>query len=227
MYGLNFYAQNAKRAGLLMLVVIAAAAVIPQLVQAHLLNGTKGPVDAFNYDGKLVQHLDVDCGQALECKQTDAKNVFFFSCYYDVGSAECQCSKGDFSRCNVSSSSLDAKQAAAIQNSGGGANKGILGLARSAFAAPGFFFSRFMGLPLLAKLFILAVAAAAVILAFNRLKDSAANNLRTAKDLHEEASVLNEKGEEDKAKALLDKSNYYREKAYEQMQPSIPKIPRI
>ncbi len=219
MSGVNFYAKSAKRACLLMLVAIAVAVVIPQLVQAHLLNGSKGPVDAFNYDEKLVRHLDVDCGMAFECKQTDVKSAFLFNCYYDVKSGECQCSKGGFSNCNVSRSSLSVKEAAAIKASSN--SKGILGLAGSVVAVPKLFFSGFLGLPLLARLFILAVAVAAIVLAFNRLRDSAANNLRTAKDLHEEASELHEKGEEDKAKALLEKSNYHREKAYEQMQSKV------
>ena len=111
------------RLNLLMVFAIAAAAVIPQLAAAHLLDGNRGPVDAFNYDESLVGHLDADCGEAFECRQTDVKGVFFFSCYYDVRSGECQCSKGDSSKCSVARSSLAT---ADIVKGGGG--KGVVSL---------------------------------------------------------------------------------------------------
>lgn len=210
------------RLNLLMVFAIAAAAVIPQLVSAHLLDGSRGPVDAFNYDEGQVGHLDADCGEAFECRQTDVKGVFFFSCYYDVRSGECQCSKGDFSKCSVARSSFSAKEAAAAKGGGG---KGVVSLVGGVVAdAAGLFkfvFAKFAALPLLAKVVVLIIALAAVMFIFSRLRDNAANNLRRAKSLHEEAAALHEKGNEDEAKLRFEKSNYLREKAYGQMQGKV------
>ena len=94
-------------------------------------------------------------------------------------------------------------------------------MAGSIVAVPRLFYRMFLALPLLAKIFVLAVAAVAVIFAFNRLKDSAANNLRAARELHEEATELHESGNEEEAKVVFEKSNYHREKAYEQMQSKV------
>ncbi len=210
------------RLSLLMVFAIAAVAVIPQLTAANLLNGTKGPVDAYNYDEKLVGQLDVECGQVLECRQTDVKGVFFFNCYYDVKSAECQCSKGGFSYCNASRSSLSAKEAAALK---GGSRKDVFGLAGVVAADVvkpfKFVFAKFAALPMFAKLAVLVIAVAAVIFIFSRLKDNAANNLRKAKELHEQASEQHESGNEEEAKLMFEKSNYHREKAYEQMRSKV------
>ncbi len=209
------------RLNLLVIFAIAAAAVIPQLASAHLLTGSRGPVDAFNYDERQVGHLDEDCGEAFECRQTDVKGVFFFSCYYDVRSGECQCSKGDFSKCSVSRSSFGAKEAAAGKG-GGRVSFGLAGAAVANVAKPfKFVFAKFAALPLPAKIAVLLVAAALIIFIFARLRDNAENNLRRAKSLHEEASALHENGSEEEAKLLFEKSNYLREKAYEQMREKV------
>ncbi|MBI2176273.1 hypothetical protein HYU40_02895 [Candidatus Woesearchaeota archaeon] len=203
------------RLDLLVVFAIAAAAVIPQLASAHLLNGNKGPVDAFNYDEAIVGHLNEDCSQAFECRQTDVNGVFFFSCYYDVKSGECQCSKGDFSKCDASRSSLTPKEAASLQ----GRSNGVLGFVGAVAAKPfKLAYVKFAALPLPAKVVVLVIALAAVIFIFSRLRDNAANNLRKAKELHEHASELHEAGNEEEAKLIFEKSSYHREKAYEQMQ---------
>lgn len=201
-----------------MVFAIAAASVIPQLAAANLLNGTRGPVDAYNYDEKLLGQLDAECGQVLECKQTDIKGVFFFNCYYDVKSGECQCSKGSISQCNSSRSSLSAKEVAGIK---GGSN-GVFGVVGAVVTKPmKLAYVKFSALPLLAKVVVLVIAVAVVIFILGRLKDSAANNLRRAKGLHEQASELHEAGNEEEAKLMFEKSNYHREKAYEQMRSKV------
>lgn len=206
------------RLNLLMVFVIAAAAVIPQLASAHLLNGTKGPVDAFNYDETLVGPLNEDCGQALECRQTDVNGVFFFNCYYDVKSGECQCSKGEISQCNASRSSLTTEQAAVLK----GSSNGVLGFVGAVVAKPfKLAYVKFAALPLLAKVVVLVIALAAITFIFSRFRDNAANNLRKARELHEQASGLHESGDEEGAKLLFEKSDYHREKAYEQMQSKV------
>ncbi len=209
------------RLNLLMVFAIAAAAVVPQLVSGHLLNGTRGPVDAFNYDEALVGHLNEDCGRALECRQTDIKGVFFFSCYYDVKSGECQCSKGDFSKCDAARSSLSAGEAASLK----GSSRGVLGLAGAVVvnvAKPvKQAYVKFAALPLVGKAAILVIVAVAVIFILRRLQDSASNSLRKARELHEQASGLHEKGDEEGAKLLFEKSDYHREKAYGQMQSKV------
>lgn len=203
---------------MLMVFAIAAAAVIPQLVSAHLLNGTEGPVDAFNYDETLIGHLNEDCGRAIECRQTDVKGVFFFSCYYDVKSGECQCSKGDFSKCDAARSSLSAKESAAIKGSG----NGVLGFVGAVAAKPfKLAYVKFAALPLLAKVVVLVIALAVLVFILRRLRNNAANNLRKARELHEQASGLHESGDEEGAKLLFEKSDYHREKAYEQMQSKV------
>ncbi|MBI2143386.1 hypothetical protein HYU20_03525 [Candidatus Woesearchaeota archaeon] len=210
------------RLNLLMIFAIATAAVIPQLALAHLLEGTKGPADAFNYDEGQLRHLDDDCGYAFECKQTDVKDVFFFNCYYDLKSGECQCSKGSFSQCGAARSALAAEGKGAAK---GGSGKGVVSLVGAVVAdvAKPFklVYATFAALPLLAKLAVLFMAAAAAIFIFARLRDNAANNLRRAKSLHEKASALHGKGNADEAKLLFEKSNYLREKAYEQMKEKV------
>ncbi len=209
------------RLNLVMVFAIAAVAVVPQLASAHLLNGTKGPVDAFNYDEKLVGHLDEDCGKLLECRQTDAKDVFFFNCYYDVKSGECQCSKGSFSQCNVGSSSLSTREVAAIK----GGSKGVFGMAGAVVANVAkpvkLVYMKFSALPLFAKVLVVVIALAAVIFIFRRFRDNVANNLRKANELHGQASELHEGGNEEEARLKFEKSNYHREKAYEQMQEKV------
>lgn len=86
------------------LVVLLASAV-----QAHLLEGNRGPVDAFNYDESVAAPF------------------------------------------------------------------------KSAFAG-------FFGLPLVAKLTIIAVVVAAAFVIFGRMRNSASNNLRMAASLHEKAN---------------------------------------
>ena len=210
------------RLNLLMIFAIAAAAVIPQLVSAHLLEGNKGTVDAFNYDERQVEHLNEDCGQAFECRQADIKGVFFFNCYYDVRSGECQCSKGSFSQCGVARSALAAGGEGAAK---GGSGKGVVGIVGAVFAdfAKPFklVYATFAALPLLVKIAALIAIAAFVIFIFVRMKDNAANNLRRAKSLHEEASALHEGGNEEEARLRFEKSNYLREKAYEQMKEKV------
>lgn len=204
--------------------VVLTAAVLPEIVLAHLLNGNRGAIDAFNYDEGQLRHLDGDCGYAVECKQTDVKGVFFFSCYYDLRSGECQCSKGSFSQCSVARSALAAEGEGAAKG-GSGKGKGIVSLVGAVVAdvAKPFklVYATFAALPLLAKLAVLFMAAAAAIFIFARLRDNAANNLRRAKFLHEKASALHGKGNEDEAKLLFEKSNYLREKAYEQMKEKV------
>lgn len=196
----------------LIIAVVLTAAVLPEVVLAHLLTGNRGPIDAFNYDERQVDHLNADCKKAIECKQTDIKNIFFFNCYYDVRSGECQCSKGDFSKCDL---------AAANKGSGDG-NKGVVSLIAADAVKPfKFVYAKLAALPLLAKVAVLLVVAAAVIFILARLKDNSKNNLRRAGSLHEEASVLHERGNEDEAKSLFEKSNYLREKAYDQMKEKV------
>lgn len=74
-------------------------------------------------------------------------------------------------------------------------------------------YGAFLGLPLLAKAALAAIAAAALFFLFSRLRDNDSNNLRKARSLHERASSLHEKGQEDEAKLLFEKSDYHREKA--------------
>src|SRR3989338_3529171 len=96
-------------------VVAMASVLLPQLVFGHLLEDSHGELNAFNFDEATVAHLNSDCAYRYECQRSDAKDTFFFSCYYDVKSGECQCSKGQFSSCNVSSSSLDTAKATALK----------------------------------------------------------------------------------------------------------------
>ena len=190
--------------GLLVFVVMAAAfAVLPQLVFAHLLENGKGPVDAFNFDEATASHLNDDCAYKYECQPTYLKDEYFFGCRYDVSSAECQCSKGGLSKCDAGRSSLASAKPSFI--------KGF------PVALVGGVFGKFGKLPFFAKAIVaIAVLVAAVVL-FMRARDNAANNFRRARALHTKASEMHEKGDEDDAKLLFEKSNYHREKAYGQM----------
>lgn len=186
--------------------LVALLAALLPVASAHLLDGNRGPVDAYNYDEVKAAHLNEDCAKAFECQPADAKDAYFYNCAYDVASAECQCSQGGFSRCRVASSSLDP--AVARMRSGGVSS--IAGLVtrpvKSAFAALG-------GMPVAAKLALLAVFVAAAFIVFSRTRDSASNNLRKARSLHERATALHEKGREEEARLLFEKSSYHREKA--------------
>ena len=194
--------------------VFLAAVVLPEAVLAHLLNGNNGPVDAFNYDEGQLKHLDSDCAASFECKPNDVNGVYFYNCYYDVYSSECQCSEGEFSRCNVGKSSLSPSQAASLSKGfGRGFPFTLVGMAVGSVKGA---FEKFGALPILAKIVILLLAAAAVVFIYNRLKDNAANNLRNAAELHDRATSLHEKGDEETARLLFEKANYYREKAFEQ-----------
>ncbi len=194
-------------------VVAMASVLLPQLVFAHLLENSHGELNAFNFDEATVAHLNSDCAYRYECQRSDAKDTFFYSCHYDVQSSECQCSKGAFSGCNVSSSSLDAPAVTALkrQYSGNG----------SVFAFAGGVFGKFGSLPLLAKIVIVAVAIAAVIFVFRRLRGTASRNFRKAESLHAEAAKLHEAGNEEEAKLLFEKAGYYREQAYGQLNQKV------
>lgn len=204
------------------IIVLAAAAVIaaimasvllPQLVLAHLLENSHGPVTAFNYDEETLAHLNKDCSYKYECQPTDIKGEFFFSCYYDAKSGECQCSKGEFSKCDAAKSSLGSAAAAT------GGIGGVFGAVKVTVKVA---FGLFDSFPTLAKAAILAIAAAAVVFAFSRLRNTASNNLRKAGKFHEQATRLHESGDEEGAKLLFERSNYHREKAYEQLQQQNP-----
>ena len=200
--------------------VVAAALVLPQEAVAHILEGNKGPVNAFNYSEGLLQHLNSDCAYSFECQRNDVKNDFLYNCYYDVQSGECQCSKGSFSKCDASKSSLDPATVAGLKgNNGAGAFPLSLigGLAKPVNSLAALITS----LPLAAKIAAGIIALAAVISLFMRLRDTLGNNLRKAKSLHEEATALHEQGQEDEAKLLFEKANYYREHAYEQQQQKV------
>ena len=213
-----FYAEMLKGKGLSSLLIVAvtgmlAAIFLSQLVLAHLLENGKGKINAFNFDEAVVAHLNSDCAYRYECQRNDAKDTFFYKCYYDVHSSECQCSKGTFSSCNVSSSSLDAPRAAALKRQYSG-NGSVLALFGGAFG-------KFSSLPILAKIAIVAIAVAAVIFVFIRLRSTAARNFRMADSLHAEATKLHENGEEEDARLLFEKSNYHRERAYEQLNQKV------
>lgn len=192
-------------------VIAAVVVLLPRPAFAHLLDGNRGPVDAFNYDEEKAAHLDGDCSRAFECKPNDVKGVFFYGCHYDVHSSECQCSEGEFSKCDVSASSLGPKEAARL--SGGGA--GLFAIAGSIAAPVKSVFGAFSGLPLVAKAALAVIAAFALFALFSRMRDNASNNLRKAQSLHERASALHEKGKEEEAKALFEKANFHRERAQE------------
>lgn len=196
-----------------MAVALAAGVLLPQLVLAHLLENSHGELNAFNFDEAAAAHLSSDCAYKYECQRSDAKDTFFYNCYYDVQSSECQCSKGVFSSCNVSSSSLAASTVAALkrQYSGNG----------SVFAFVGGVFGKFGALPLLAKVAIVALAIAAVIFILTRLRDTASKNFRKAESLHAEAARLHESGDAEEAKLLFERAGYYREKAYEQLNQKV------
>lgn len=194
-------------------VAMVVSVLLPQLVLAHLLENSHGELNAFNFDEATAAHLSSDCAYRYECQRSDARDTFFYNCYYDVQSSECQCSKGAFSSCNASSSSLAASTAAALkrQYSGNG----------SVFAFIGGVFGKFGALPLLAKVVIVAVALAAVIFVLTRLRNTASKNFRKAESLHAEAARLHESGNEEEAKLLFEKAGYYREKAYEQLNQKV------
>ncbi len=196
--------------------ILAAAAVLPQNAMAHLLQGSRGPVNAFNYADELLPHLNEDCTYSFECRHNDVKNNFLYNCYYDVQSGECQCSKGDFSKCDAGKSSLGPAELARMKSGGMAAFPLSLveGLAKPVKSLIGWFSS----LPLAAKIAAGVIVLIAVVSLFLRLRNSLGNNLRRANALHEEATVLHEKGQEEEAKLMFEKANYYREHAYEQQQ---------
>lgn len=194
---------------------IAAAVVLPQNAMAHLLQGNKGPINAFNYSEELLQHLNEDCAYSFECRQNDVKNDFLYNCYYDVQSGECQCSKGDFSKCDAGKSSLGPAE---LTRPKGGMAAFPLSLVEGLAKPAKSLFGILSSLPLAAKIAVAVIVLVAVVSLFVRLRNSMGNNLRRANALHEEATALHEKGQEEEAKLLFEKANYYREHAYEQQQ---------
>ena len=183
--------------------LLISLALMPLAAGAQLLTDGKGPVDAYNYNEQQLSELNLECGWQFECKPNDVQGVFFYNCYYDVKSAECQCAEGSLSQCNRTRSSLPAHGGFSLST------RGALGIATGAIASAA-------ALPLLTKIGIGALILAIALLLYLRLRDSADNNLRTAKALHEKASALHEQGQEDEAKLLFEKANYHREKAYQQ-----------
>lgn len=213
-----FSAASFGKRGMLSLLLVAAAAVLvlvllAQSVFSHLLEDGHGSLNAFNFDEATLAHLNSDCAYKYECQRSDAKDTFFYNCYYDAQSSECQCSKGAFSSCSVGSSSLDVPKAAALKRQYSG-NGFVL-------AVVGGFFGKFNSLPILAKIVVVAVAVAAVIFVFRRFRDTASRNFRRAESLHAEAAKLHETGNEEEAKLLFEKAGYYREKAYEQLNQKV------
>ena len=214
----NFYVNSVRKAGsttFFAAAVVAAALVLPQEAVAHLLEGNKGPVNAFNYSEGLLQHLNSDCAHSFECRRNDVKNDFMYNCYYDVQSGECQCSKGSFSKCDASKSSPNPAMAAGLKgnNSASAFPLSLIGgLAKPVKSLVEILNS----LPLAAKIAAGIIALVVVISLFLRLRDTMANNLRKARALHDAATALHEQGQEDEAKLLFEKANYYREHAYEQ-----------
>ena len=216
----NYYVSSIRKASsftFFAAALVATAMVLPQDALAHLLQGNKGPVNAYNYTETLLQHLNSDCTYSFECQHNDVKNDFLYNCYYDVQSSECQCSKGAFSKCDASKSSLDAATAARLK----GANASaafplalVSGLAKPVKSLVGLIVS----LPLAGKIAAGVLVLIAVIALFMRLRDTLNNNIRKARALHDEATALHEQGQEEEAKQLFEKANYYREHAYEQQQ---------
>ncbi len=193
------------------LIVPFVIALVAVPVAFAELNGSKGPVDAYNYDEQKAAQLSVECSQKFECKPTDMNGAFFYGCHYDVISAECQCSSGEFSRCNVTASVLDPWEA----KKAGGSKRAVAGLVLAPFKLA---FSAFGRLPLPARAAIVIGLVAAAIFIFLRTRNTPSNNLRRAQSLHARATALHEKGQEDEARILFEKSNYYREKANGEMQ---------
>ncbi len=63
------------------------------------------------------------------------------------------------------------------------------------------------------KIAILAFLAFLAIIAYLRGRDTAGNNIRRARELHQKAVELHEKGKAEEAAALYKKAAEYREKA--------------
>jgi len=191
----------------LLLAVVALLCVTA--VSAQLQQDGKGPVNAYNYDEVQLANLSRACAYRFECQQGNPQDIFFYNCAYDAKSAQCQCSQGSFSKCNVTKSSLDAKQVVAMRKGGSffsGVFGAVSGFARSAL-------QMIIALPLWAKVAAGAIVLAVVIIFILRKRNTAGNNFRRAQLLHRVASELHEKGEEDRAKLLFEKANYYRELA--------------
>ena len=216
----NYYESSVSKASsftFFAAALVATAMVLPQDALAHLLQGNKGPVNAYNYTEALLQHLNSDCTYAFECQHNDVKNDFLYNCYYDVQSGECQCSKGAFSKCDASKSSLDPAVAASLKGMTTSAAfplSLVTGLLKPVKSLVGLIAS----LPFAGKIAAGVLVLIAVIALFLRLRDTMNNNLRKARALHDEATALHEQGQEEEAKLLFEKANYYREHAYEQQQ---------
>jgi len=77
--------------------------------------------------------------------------------------------------------------------------------------------SNVLGLKLWIKIAIsVAIVIIALIVWASLFKDSKRNNMRRARKLHKKAKKAHDKGDEDKATALYQRSAEYREKAQEQ-----------
>ncbi len=192
----------------LVLLFAALFAALPGFVHAHILVDGKGTADAFNYDEKTLAHLNIDCAEAYECREANVEGAYFRNCYYDLSSSQCQCGQGKFSQCNATASSLDDAEISRLSSG----NKGFFSFFGAGYFKVKSFIPSFGGLPTLPKVVIGLVAVALIFLIFSRLRNTAFNNVRRARALHEKAVALHESGREDEAKALFEKSNYYREK---------------
>ena len=213
----NFYMVFAARGNPLVFLAaafLAAAVVIPQAAVAHLLQGNRGPVNAFNYTEGLLPHLDEDCAYSFECRNTDVKDEFLYGCHYDLQSGECQCSRGGFSSCNSSKSSLAPAEVARLKGAGGLAFP--LSLAGTVARPVEYVVGLFGSLPLAAKIAVGVIILVAVVSLVAKLRSALGNDLRKAKLLHAEATALHEQGQEEEAKLRFEKANYHREQAYEQ-----------
>ncbi len=199
--------------------VLAAAVALPQAALAHLLQGNKGPASAFNYTEELLHHLDEDCVYSFECRNTDAKGDFLYGCHYDLQSGECQCSRGGFSECDVGKSSLAPAEISRLKGAGGLAFP--FSFAGVVAKPVGYVVGLFSSLPLVAKIAVGIIVLVAVVSLVAKLRNALGDDLRKAKSLHAEASVLHEQGQEEEAKLTFEKANYHREQAYERQQQRV------
>ncbi|MFH1182177.1 MAG: hypothetical protein V1702_04420 [Candidatus Woesearchaeota archaeon] len=156
-----------------------------------------------------IENLSLDCAKQFECQKSGQS--YWFDCKYDTETSDCRCFLGEFSKCDLSRSTV------VIAASNESVPKAPFWITTLAVAKDysGKAANLAVNASIRAKIMALAALALLVALVYFSTRDSSGKDLKRAVHYHKLAEKSYEKGDLEKSKEYYELSNYHREKAHE------------
>jgi len=164
-----------------------------------------------------ITQLNDRCAQLYECQKREIG--YWFDCHYDENIGDCRCYTGEFSKCNVSQSTLYSLDVTEVNLSIGAE------LPRPLEDLPFFAVAKNYGgkafdwaqqTSFKTKLFALLLFGATITIIYYRNHASVDKDLKKAQKHHRLAEKAHKKGQEEKAAKHYELAEYHREKVHEQ-----------